>query len=227
MVKSCGNRYGCGVPEWKKLPQYREQATASSKAKDVEMEGIEVGTEHKLVLRRGLRRKRSRADSMFGSIDESPVKRNAQTLIHINRKKALHSASGFLLAALVRDAVTDSNNALPPPIDLTHEDPSLVKNYLEWVDTGKIATQKRPRWASVDEKRRPDYKEETTLDTEHLAQCYGFGERLKDVKYRNAILCTMRLYVFTERIFPSDRAVAIIYENTTKGSSARKLMVDF
>ena len=110
---------------------------------------------------------------------------------------------------------------------MTNEDPSLVRNYLGWINTRIIATQKRPRWASPEEKSKLDYKAETTLDTEYLALCYSLGEHLKDVKYRNAILCIIRYYAVNEGIFPSDRAVAIIYENTKKGSPARRMMVDF
>jgi hypothetical protein len=62
MVK-CGPKWDAlGVPEWTKLPQYQEQAAAPHRMEDVEMEGVEVAMEQKLVLQKGLRRKRSRAD---------------------------------------------------------------------------------------------------------------------------------------------------------------------
>lgn len=112
-------------------------------------------------------------------------------------------------------------------IDTSKEDPLILDHYRRWITTHKINTKERPRWASPEEKSNPGYTQESTLDTEHLASCYGLGERIKDTKYRNAILSTMRHYAVNERLFPSDRAVAIIYESTQKGSPARKMMVDF
>jgi hypothetical protein len=266
---------GLAVPEWTKLPQYKETAATISEQKDVEMEGIEVAMEQKLVLQRGLRRKRSRADvspstiwwmvkaestmqSMITATDESPTKRvkvpelrqaqteqipyavksslrlnahirsifnktftvlikhnttkNERTKYRVDLEKALRSASGFITAALLNVSFSD-------PPDLTHEDPSLVKNYLTWINTGNIAAPKQTPYSG--------YKEGMAPTMEHLAQCYGLGERLQDVKYRNAILCKILYHVATKRLFPGDRAVAIIYENTTRGSPARKLMVDF
>jgi hypothetical protein len=137
------------------------------------------------------------------------------------------ASSRFIARTLMSDFFSDWNTTLPKPVDLTSEDPSLVKHYVEWVNTRKITTRKRPRWASQQEKSRPDYKEEMTFDTEQLALCYGLGERLEDMKYRNALLCVIRYYVVKEGLFPGGRAVAIIYEHTSRGSPARKMMVDF
>jgi hypothetical protein len=192
MVK-CGAKWDAsGVPEWTKLPQYQEQAAKPAGTEQVEMEGIELALEEKLVLRSGLRRKRSRADvsssmtwptaitesmnqSMFGSMNESPVKRakvpvlkqahteqipyvlqsflrpsahtcstvnklftvlikhntakNERTKFRVDREKALRSASGFVTAALL-------DISFSGPMNLTHEDPSLVKDYLTWINTG-------------------------------------------------------------------------------------------
>jgi hypothetical protein len=134
--------------------------------------------------------------------------KNGRTKFRVDRQKALRSASGFVTAALLQISFSE-------PIDLTHEDPSIVKSYLTWINTGKVSNQKQPRWFSSDKK------------VKHLALCYGLGERLQDVKYRNDILCKIQYHVVTEGLFPSDSAVAIIYENTKRGSPARQMMVDF
>ncbi|KAF2444188.1 hypothetical protein P171DRAFT_27300 [Karstenula rhodostoma CBS 690.94] len=145
--------------------------------------------------------------------------------LHIERHRA---SSGFIARSLMANFFSGwDTTTLPKPIDLTNEDPSLIKHYVGWVNTRKIATSKRPRWVSQERRSEPDYKEEMTLDMEKLALCYGLGERLEDAKYRNALLCTVRYYVAKEGIFPSDRAVAIMYEHTSKDSPARKMMVDF
>lgn len=47
------------IPEWAKLPQYKEQTAKFYELKDVKMEGMEEALEQKLVLRSSLRRKRS------------------------------------------------------------------------------------------------------------------------------------------------------------------------
>lgn len=121
----------------------------------------------------------------------------------------------------------DWNTTILKPIDLTHEDPSLVRHYVTWVNTRIIATRKRIQWASLQEKSRPEYKEKLVMDTEQLALCYGLGERLDDARYRNALLCTIQDDVMKEGSFPSDHAIAIIYAQTGRGSPARKMMVDF
>ncbi|KAJ4291020.1 hypothetical protein N0V90_010216 [Kalmusia sp. IMI 367209] len=256
MVKS--NRYPSRIPEWTKLEQYKEQSAKFNEVNDVEMEGIEIALEEKLVLPRGLRRKRSRTDSMFGTIEESPIKRirapesrkvDSEAIpafrdkltilvkddqgegevvpLQVDREKALSGNSEYISATLMSEFISDWKSALPKPIDLTDEDPSLIKHYLKWMKIRKIDTQDRPRWASAEEKSRSDYKEEMTLDTEHLAHCYGLGERLEDAKYRNAILHVIRDYALKEKLFPSDFSVAAIYKGTKKGSPARKMMVDF
>lgn len=147
--------------------------------------------------------------------------------LYINRQKALSMISGYIPESLASEFVSNWKTAQPKPIDLTHEDSSLVKNYLDWIGTQKVAIRERPRWASTQDKSRPDYKDEMTIDTEHLALCYSLGKRLQDVNYRKQILCTMRHCVVMAQYFPSDQAVAIIYKNTKKRSPARKMMVDF
>lgn len=141
--------------------------------------------------------------------------------------KTDRSSSGFIAQSLMSDFFSDRNTTLPKPIDLTHEDPSLVKHYVKWANTRNISTRKRPRWVSQHMNSRPDDEEEMILDIEQLALCYGLGERLEDDEYRNALLCTIRYYVVREDFFPSDRVVAIIYEQTSRNSPARKMMVDF
>lgn len=125
------------------------------------------------------------------------------------------------------DWFCDWKTALPKPIDLTDEDPSLVEHYVGWKDTRNIATRRRPQWVSQQERSQPECKQETVLDTELLALCYGLGERLEDSRYRNAILCVLRYFVAEEGFFPSDYAVATIYKHTCRDSPARKMMVDF
>lgn len=70
MVKS-GYRPHSRIPEWAKLPQYKEAAAKIEKVKDVEMEDVEMAVEGKLVMRRGLRRKRTRNDVSFSAVRSS------------------------------------------------------------------------------------------------------------------------------------------------------------
>lgn len=63
-----------------------------------------------------------------------------------------------------------------------------------------------------------------------LAELYGFGEKIQDVVFKNAVLDAI-LYRRAERVegtnyFPETHAVDIIYKSTTSGSLARRLMVD-
>ncbi|OAF99783.1 uncharacterized protein CC84DRAFT_383019 [Paraphaeosphaeria sporulosa] len=248
-------RYYSSTLEWTKLPQSKNEPVMSGRIHDVDMEGIEAAMEDKLVLRQGLRRKRSRADSSgFVDIEETAAKRvkvpelkrvqpeqfpafTGTITIHVKNKGrkrkplSLHIerdrvSSGFI-ARSVSNSFSDWIATVPKPIDLTHEDPLLVKHYVKWANTRTIGTRKKQRLVSLQEKSRPDYKESLTLDTEQLALCYGLGERLEDAAYRNALLFTMRYYLVKEEAFPSDRTVAIIYEQTKRRSPARKLMVDF
>ncbi|KAF9731456.1 hypothetical protein PMIN02_004362 [Paraphaeosphaeria minitans] len=249
------SRYPLHTSEWTKLPQYEDRPIMSDHRNKVDVEGIGPAMEEKLCLPQSLRRKRPRADSVFGAIEESSAKRikvpelkrvqaeqfpaftgmitiyaknknrKRQPLsLHIERDRA---SSEFIAQSLMSDFFSDWNTTLPKPIDLTHEDPSLVKHYVQWVNTRNISTRKKPRRVSQQEKSRPDYKEEMTLDTEQLALCYSLGERLEDAQYCNALLCTMRYYGEKEEFPPSDRAVAVTYDQTSSDSPVMKMMVDF
>lgn len=55
--------YPPGVPAWARLPQWEERTTPPCKdARDVDMEGIELTLEKKLVLPKTVRLKRTRTD---------------------------------------------------------------------------------------------------------------------------------------------------------------------
>ena len=64
---------------------------------------------------------------------------------------------------------------------------------------------------------------------ELLAMLYCFGEKYQDVRFKNtvidAILAKQNIKYEGGRWYPTDKAVDIIYQGTSSGSPARKLMV--
>jgi len=103
---------------------------------------------------------------------------------------------------------------------------ALFAHHTFFLETGKIQTYRRTRWAPDSEKWAPEYKNQVSLDTEHLAHCYCLGVSLKSPSYCNAILRTIIDDLVSTSLFPSDKTVKILYAGTAEGSPARKLMVD-
>jgi len=101
-------------------------------------------------------------------------------------------------------------------VDLTDEDPDVFEIYLHWLYFKTLSTiQGRPPSADM------EYIE--------LAQCYVLGEKLLDVKFKNAIMDALVEVLENEQkgtcILPGSWAIETIYEGTTEGSPARILLV--
>ncbi|KAF2242156.1 hypothetical protein BU26DRAFT_397428, partial [Trematosphaeria pertusa] len=105
----------------------------------------------------------------------------------------------------------------PRPVDLSDEEPTVFKAYLQWLYTKQVPLETYTH-------ARSDGQDEEAINDELLAQCYVLGEKLMDSKFQNAVL---EVFINNERHWPSNRAICILYKGTGSSSPARKLMVDF
>ncbi|OAF99708.1 uncharacterized protein CC84DRAFT_1169223 [Paraphaeosphaeria sporulosa] len=122
----------------------------------------------------------------------------------------LRSSSQFLKAATKPewDDLRDDGRTVTPRCD-----PVLFKTYVHWLHSGTIP---RP------DDNVPDYK-----DFVFLSKLYVLGEYLMDVIFKNAIIEAIIAISIKEKYCPIGEAVRIIYEGTSAGSPARRLMTDF
>lgn len=59
-----------------------------------------------------------------------------------------------------------------------------------------------------------------------LAEAYVFGEKIIDVKYKNAVVKTMLAAVHSSRQYPGHNSVNIIYKGTPSASPLRRFIAD-
>jgi hypothetical protein len=74
---------------------------------------------------------------------------------------------------------------------------------------------------------RPDDNAPDQQDFVFLAKLYVLGEELMDVKFKNMIVGTIVAVSTKSRWSPIGEAVSIIYEGTSEGSPARRLVVNY
>jgi hypothetical protein len=94
-------------------------------------------------------------------------------------------------------------------IDLSDEDPEEFESYSRWLYSGKVTVT--PPFADIHTQ---------------FANLYVLGERLLDETFQDAVLAAI-INATREGMFPSNKAIRVIYAGTTSASSpARRLMVD-
>ncbi|KAJ4365564.1 hypothetical protein N0V83_008184 [Neocucurbitaria cava] len=107
----------------------------------------------------------------------------------------------------------------PRDVDLTDEDPEVFKVYLHWLYMRTLPTVHR------DLNLRGQKHE-----FDQLSNCYILGEKLMDVRFKNAILDgvvdAMNNTPFCTGKMPGEASINIIYSGTSEGSPARRLLVD-
>jgi hypothetical protein len=123
--------------------------------------------------------------------------------------------SAFFQAALKQEWAEGQTHT----IKLPEEKPDLVAFYLDWLYGKGLPTDSTKR----------DSRNGKVYDV--LADLYALGERLQDDKIRNIIIDEVVRFsnLFgreTGRNYPLDYAIITIYETTTAGSPARRLLVE-
>ena len=105
----------------------------------------------------------------------------------------------------------------PGVVDLSDEKPDIFEVYLHWLYFKTLSTvQDQPPTSN------PEYLE--------LAQCYVLGEKLLDVKFKNAVIDAMIDVLVNQPeddvFIPGPSTIKTIYEGTMEGSLVRTLLVD-
>jgi hypothetical protein len=122
------------------------------------------------------------------------------------------SKSQFFQAALKKEWTEGQTRT----IKLLEEKPAVVAQYLDFVLNEGLPTRFT----------KNDYREGAVYDL--LGELYGLGERILDSPLRNAIIHEIVRFTTVggyPRCYPQDDAINTIYECTTNGSPARRLLV--
>ncbi|KAF1835364.1 hypothetical protein BDW02DRAFT_523371, partial [Decorospora gaudefroyi] len=128
------------------------------------------------------------------------VVRAGDKFVHVH-KDVLSSTSEFLKNAMKPEWRTDESAA----IDLSDEYTATVQAYCQWLYTRRLV--------------------KLTNNWLHLARLYVLGSKLKDKKFQRMVLDAMIEMASKRGGNPSFPVIKTIYDGTTKGSPARRLMV--
>lgn len=131
-----------------------------------------------------------------------------KTILNVHQKILCTSSKFFQNASKPEWA---SSRSAPDTIDLTDESLGIVKSYVRWLYLGVLP---KPG-GSLD------------LDFNNLTNAYLFGERMMDIKYKNAVLDQLIAVVEDTGKFLDAEGMNKFYEGTLPGSPARRLIVDF
>ncbi|KAF2252550.1 hypothetical protein BU26DRAFT_480267 [Trematosphaeria pertusa] len=136
-----------------------------------------------------------------------------KTILNVHQKILCTSSKFFQNASKPEWA---SSRSAPDTIDLTDESLGIVKSYVRWLYLGVLP---KPG-GSLD------------LDFNNLTNAYLFGERMMDIKYKNAVLDQLIAVAFIlatpkYQCYPPAEALRVVYKGTSPGSGARRLLADF
>jgi hypothetical protein len=124
-------------------------------------------------------------------------------LFHVH-ENVLVSSSMFLQNAMKPEWRTDTK-----PIDLSDEDPVHFQAYCEWLYTKKIVP------TVIENERHPQ-----------LSRLYVLGGKLLDKSFQEDVLMAFISMVKVVGKYPSNCTIQAIYDGTSAGDPARRLMVD-
>ncbi|KAH8644972.1 hypothetical protein IG631_02436 [Alternaria alternata] len=124
-------------------------------------------------------------------------------VVHVH-EFLISSSSEFFKNATKPEWRTESR-----PIDLSDEQPHIFRRYCQWLYSGHMA---------------PDLPEKSIFQC--LAYMYVLGEKIVDYEFQNAVIQAIISDMGRKNKVPSLGTIKIIYDGTTEGSAARRLLVD-
>lgn len=155
----------------------------------------------------------------FRNPDVKVVASKSQETFYL-RKEVLTRSSRFFNNATKWEWL--GNGPGIPTIDLTDVRADVVAAYLDWLCNNKQERPKFTKMATVDCK--------ASTEGIALALLYVFGERIMDVKFKNAIMSRLTNRLSEKKRngrykFPTSKAATIIWEGTLKKSPAHEFVV--
>jgi hypothetical protein len=139
-----------------------------------------------------------------------------EMLVHANH---ISKNSEFFRAALKKEWLEGQTRT----INLPEDNPKTVTHYLNFTYCGRMPAEP----SDEDEDSSADWPSPTLLRThKYLADLYTLGVRLLDDAVRNAVI---KQVLQIQKILgqePGQDSIDIIYQGTSEGDPARRLMVD-
>ncbi|KAI4606021.1 hypothetical protein J4E83_010288 [Alternaria metachromatica] len=114
---------------------------------------------------------------------------------------------------------TDRNDD-PKTLDLPEDSATIVSDYIKWLYQGEIPI----RLHIADGVTREERCEEAEEFFVQIARAYVFGERMIDVKYKNALFKALFTAQDKFSVCMGAESIRIIYDGTPPGSPLRRLI---
>ncbi|CAN9470207.1 unnamed protein product [Alternaria alternata] len=132
----------------------------------------------------------------------------------------LYKSSKFFQNAM-KPEWTDTQ-AGPNVIDLSDDPVDVVSDYIKWLYCDTIPNKQYEAVANT----REEKAEEAEKVFIALAKSYVFGEKIVDVRYKNAVLQTIATAIKAFDWNMGPESVKIVYEGTPPKSSLRRLIAE-
>lgn len=135
-------------------------------------------------------------------------------------KRFITQTSEFLVGRLQQELAEGQTHT----IKLPEETPELMAHYLDWVYTAELPSREFSFFSTTADQKVAAYN--------LLAELYVLGERRLDSSFRNAVTAEIvrlrpsQFGLHECQLFQQGKMVNTIYEGTSAGSPARRLMVD-
>jgi hypothetical protein len=110
----------------------------------------------------------------------------------------------------------------PDIIDLPDDSVQTVSDYIRWLYSGNMPI----KLYDAGEDSRQKKAEEAEKVFVMLAEAYVFGEKIVDIKYKNAVVKTMLAAIQSAEWNLGPKSVDIIYKGTPSTSPLRRLVAD-
>jgi hypothetical protein len=110
----------------------------------------------------------------------------------------------------------------PNMIDLPDDPVDVVSDYIKWLYYDTIPDKQYEAVANTHEERAEEAEKVFVV----LAEAYVFGEKIVDMKYKNAVLQTMFTAQKAFRWNMGPESVKIVYEGTPPQSPLRRLIAE-
>lgn len=110
----------------------------------------------------------------------------------------------------------------PDMIDLPGDSKRTASNYIEWLYTGQISVEPYVARGQTHEIRAKESERIYAL----LAEAYTIGEKVSDIKYKNAVVKALIAAIKSSGWSPGPAVVDTIYRGTPPTSPLRCLIAD-
>ncbi|KAF2993354.1 hypothetical protein E8E13_001164 [Curvularia kusanoi] len=108
-------------------------------------------------------------------------------------------------------------------IELLDDDTESVSDYIKWLYGGTIVRKLYPKSEEDSREKKAEEAEKVFVS---LARAYVLGEKIIDVKYKNAVVRAVVVAMTDSDWSMGPESVGLVYSGTPPGSPLRRLIVE-